>query len=266
MIVAARLLRDRRRSTPWWAAGMVALVVFTVALYPTVEGQASIDELVADLPEGLRSVFGLDQAVPLSSPAGYLHGRLFSLVLPLVLSIFGIGLGAHAIGGSEENGTLELVLSNPVTRRRVAGERYVALVALLGALTAAFVAVLLVLGPPFGVLEGVSWTGVAGASVGAFGLSLVHATAAFAVGAALGRRAPAVAVASVVAVAGYLVQAFAQVSDALRPLRFFSPWHWYLGRNMLVHGVAPEAAVLPPLVAAVLVAVALVTFDRRDLR
>jgi ABC-2 type transport system permease protein len=265
-MLAARLLRDRRRSTLWWTTGMAALVVFTVALYPTVKGQASIDQLTADMPEALRSMFGLDEAVPLSSPAGYLHGRLFSLMLPLVLVIFGVGLGAHAIGGSEENGTLELLLANPVTRRRVACERYVAMVTLLGVLTVAFIALLLVLAPPFDVLDGVSSTGAVGASLGAFGLALVHATVAFAVGAASGRRGAAIAVAGVVAITGYLLQAFAQASGPLHPLRFLSPWHWYLGRNMLVHGVAPDALVLPLLVAAVLVAVAVATFEHRDLR
>ena len=33
MIVAARLVRDRRWSTLWWALGFVGLTLFTVSLY-----------------------------------------------------------------------------------------------------------------------------------------------------------------------------------------------------------------------------------------
>ena len=41
----ARFLRDTRRSTAWWALGMVALVLFTVAFYPSVKGNEAFDKL-----------------------------------------------------------------------------------------------------------------------------------------------------------------------------------------------------------------------------
>ncbi|HEV3505407.1 MAG TPA: ABC transporter permease subunit, partial [Actinomycetes bacterium] len=119
MIVAARLVRDRRWLTLWWALGFVGLTFFTVALYPSIKGQPSIEELLANMPQALRSAIGYDAAVPLSSPAAYLQARLFSTLAPLLAVVFGIGAGARAIGGSEEAGTLELLLANPVTRGRV---------------------------------------------------------------------------------------------------------------------------------------------------
>ena len=52
-------------------------------------------------------------------------------MLPLLLLVFAIGLGARAIAGSEQEGTLELLLSNPVTRRTVVAERYLAMVGMI---------------------------------------------------------------------------------------------------------------------------------------
>jgi ABC-2 type transport system permease protein len=217
VIVAIRLLRDRRRSTLWWALGLVALVLFTVSLYPSVRGQASFDELIANLPEGVKVVIGYQAGVPLTSAPGYLQGRLFSTLAPVVMVVFGIGAGARAIGGSEEAGRLEPLLANPVSRTRVLFERYLATVALLFVLAAVFTAALLTLSAPVGALEGVSIAGLVGACAGVFGLALLHGTLAFAVGAATGRRTTATAVATTVAVAGYPARADRRPSAAAVP-------------------------------------------------
>lgn len=266
MIVAARLVRDRRRSLLGWAVGVAGLVLFTVALYPSLKGEESLNELIDQMPEAVRSMAGIDTAIPVTSAPGYLQGRLFGSLLPLILIVFGIGLGARAIAGAEQDGTLELLLANPVTRRAVVVQRYVALVGMLAGLTVVFAVSLAVLGTPFGALEGVPVTGLAGAVAGVFGIALLHATVAFGVGAATGRRPWALSSATVLAVAGYLLQGLLGLSDAVRPLRFVSPWHWYLGRNMLAHGVAPDAIVVPLALSAVIFAAGAGAFLRRDLR
>jgi ABC-2 type transport system permease protein len=250
MIVAARLVRDRRWSTLWWALGLVGLTLFTVALYPSIKDQPSFDELLADLPDTFRSVIGYDAAVPLRSPAGYLQARLFSTLAPLLAVVFGIGAGARAIGGSEEAGTLELLLANPVTRSRVLVERYLASFGLLAALVAVLGVALLLLAPPFGALEDVPTANVVGACVAVFTLGLLHGSLAFAIG----------------AVAGYLVETVLAAAGDLGIVRQLSPWHWYLDRNLLAEGASPAAVLLPLAISAVLVAAAWALFRRRDLR
>ena len=266
MIVAARLVRDHRWSTLWWALGLVGLILFTVALYPSIKDQPSFDELLADLPDAFRSVIGYDAAVPLSSPAGYLQARLFSTLAPLLAVVFGIGAGARAIGGSEEAGTLELLLANPVTRGRVLLERYLATFGLLGVLLVVFAAALLVLGPLFGALEGVATADLLWACAAVYALGLLHGSLAFAIGAAIGRRGLAVAVATTVAVAGYLIETVLAAAGDLGTLRQLSPWHWYLDRNLLAEGAAPAAILLPVAVSATLLAAGWAAFHRRDLR
>jgi beta-exotoxin I transport system permease protein len=266
VILAARLIRDRRRSLVWWSIGVVGLVLFTVALFPSLKDQASLNDVVDQLPEALRSMFGISTAIPLTSPAGYLQGRLFGSLLPLVLIVFGIGLGARAVAGSEQDGTLELLLANPVTRGSVVVQRYAAVVAMIAGLTAVFAVSLVVLGLPFGALDGVPVAGLVGVVVATFGITLLHATIAFGVGAASGRRALATSTATVVAVAGYLLQGLLGLSDAVAPLRFVDPWHWYLGRNMLAQGVAPDGVVVPLVLSAAIFGAGAVAFMRRDLR
>jgi ABC-2 type transport system permease protein len=266
MIIAARLVRDRRWSTLWWALGFVGLTLFTVALYPSIKDQPSVDELLANLPDAFRSAIGYDAAVPLSSPAGYLQARLFSTLAPLLAVVFGIGAGAWAIGGSEEAGTLELLLANPVTRSRVLVERYLATFGLLAGPIAVFGLALLVLGPPFGALQGIPTGNVVGACAAVFALGLLHGSLAFTVGAVTGHRGVAVALPTAVAVSGYLVETVLAAAGDLGTLRQLSPWHWYLDRNLLAEGATLAAVLLPLAISAVLVAAAWAGFRRRDLR
>lgn len=199
--------------------------------------------------------------VRISSAPGYLQGRYFGLV-PVLLLIFGIGLGASAIGGSEEDGTLELLLSNPVSRRRVALERLAGVIVLVGLLGATATISVLALAPLVGLLDGVRVANV----VAATALALVHASIAFAVGAVTGRRGHAVAVATVVAVSGHLLQGLLAVSDAAQSLRWLSPWYWYLRGNVVLNGPGPEAFLLPLAILVLVAAAGTIQFESRDLR
>ena len=106
-----------------WAGGVVAVVLVAAAFWPSVEESESFDDLIQDLPANLQAMIGAGGGASLSTPAGYLNARVFATVLPLMLTVFAIGHTARALAGNEEDGTLELVLVNPVSRTRLALER-----------------------------------------------------------------------------------------------------------------------------------------------
>jgi ABC-2 type transport system permease protein len=264
--ILRRWLHDRRRGLAGWCLGVTGLVLFTVGFFPTVRGNEAFDELTDQLPAGIRDLVGLAPGAPITAAPGYLHARLFSTLVPLLLLVYAIGLGSRAIAGTEEQGTLELLLAHPVTRPRIVVERYLANAMLLAVVTVALLVALTVSGLPVGVLDGVSRSGLAGAATGAFAIALLHGSIAYAVGAGTGRRGTAIAAATTVAVAGYLVQGLVAVSEAIHPFRYVTPWHWYLGRNMLADGPAPDAIVVPLVLSAALLAASTLLFARRDLR
>lgn len=265
MIVAARLLRDRRRSLLWWTLAIAGLVFVNVAFYPSFKDQPSFDQLFEDLPESLKAYFGVEGAASLTSPTGYLHSQVFTLLLPAALLIFAIGLGARAIAGSEDEGTLELLMANPVTRTRVAWERYAAGMGLLWIVGLASFVVTLALSAPFELLEGLSVVKMAAACLAATSLATLHASIAFAVGCAVGGRVRAIGVAATIAVAGYVI--FGLVSAGLiHWSRIVSPWWWYLSRNILDRGLPFESVVVPLGLSGILAAAGVWAFTRRDLR
>ena len=85
--------------------------------------------MVDDYPDAFKAFFGLGDNVDYTSAIGYLNGELFSFMVPLLLLIAAIGAGARATAGEEERGTLELLLANPISRRRLVLDKLAALAA-----------------------------------------------------------------------------------------------------------------------------------------
>lgn len=265
MIVLRRFLEDRRRSLIGWSVAIFFVFLLQNAFYPSFKDQPDLSKIFEDLPDTAKALFGISDAVPLSSPPGWLQGQVFSL-LPVLVVIFAVSLGARALATSEEDGTLELMLSNPIARLRVGVERLGALVALTVALGVVTCALTLATTPLLQLTEGVSLAGYAAATAGTIALGLLFGSLSFGVGAFTGRRSLALTVAASVAVATYMFNGLASSVKAAHVLRLFSPFHWFLGRNMLAQGIAVEALTLPIAFAGLFAALGLWGFLRRDLQ
>ena len=258
-----KTLRDLRRALAWWSLGTVALSAFIVAVYPSVRDNPELNKMVENYPDALKALFGLGQGVDYTSAVGYLNSELFSFMLPLLLLVAAIGAGARAIAGEEERGTLDLVLANPVSRRRLILDKLAALVAEVAAL--GLVSWLsLVIGCRIVGLN-VSSSHLAAATAAAVLLAVSFGAIALFVGAATGRRGAAIGAAGAGAVAAYLLSSLAELVGFLEPLRGASPFYHYVAQDALGTGLALDhVAFLLGLVLAASTA-AVVAFARRDL-
>ena len=114
--------RFYRLSALVWAVGAAAYAFFVAVLYQSV-GSADYAELIEGLPEALRAAMGLDPDIPLTiggklSPETWVAIEFLGYGA-LVMAIYGAIYGAGAIAREAENGTLDLVLSQPVRRRQL---------------------------------------------------------------------------------------------------------------------------------------------------
>ena len=266
MTLLRRLLLDRRRGALWWSMGTSSGVATIVALWSSVKNSADLEDVIRNLPQGVRALFGTEEGISISSAPGYLQARLFSTILPILLLVYAIGLGARIIGGAEEDGTLQLVVTSPATRRRIAVERFgaakvlVLLQVVIGLVTG------IATGAAVGVFDDVSVGRFVIATLAVAELALLHLAIAFAVGAATGRRGPALSAASAVAVGGYVLYGVAASAKALQSLRVISPWWWFLDRNLLVHDPTFLSLGLPLVLASAIFVAGLLAYERRDLR
>lgn len=264
--VTLRMLADRRRSTAWWALGVTMMTALLASSYLSVRDTGDVfDDYVASLPESFREAFGLTGA-SITSPEGFLVSQLYSNLYPVTLLVLALGMAAWSIAGSEREGTLELVLANPVPRWRVAVERFVGLALVTALVTAVSTLAIALLGPSLGLGDGVPWWGVWSAGLQTFAFVLCLAALAFAVGAATGNKGAAIAAGSGAAILGFLVNALAPLADVVEGLRAFSPWYWLLRDNPVVTGPGWLSFGLPMLLSGTFVALGVLLLERRDLR
>jgi ABC-2 type transport system permease protein len=261
--VLLKTLRDTRRAFFWWALGLVGLVALMVSVYPSVRDNEALNKLVHDYPQALKGFVAFGGELDYLSGAGYLGSELFALMIPLLFLIAAIGAGARALAGEEEAGTLDLLLANPVSRRRVAADKLAALVLELVGL-----GVVLLLALWVGcraVTLHVSAGNLAAATVSAALLAAGFGAIAVLVGAVTGHRARAVGITAALAVAAYVVNGLAPLVGALEPLQKLSPFYHYAASDPLRSGLsAGHVGVLVGILVAACILGPL-AFERRDL-
>jgi len=261
--VLAKTIRDQRRALLWWGVGLVATAAMYAVFYPSIVENAEIlTRYLESFPEALKNAFFGSDA-DFVSPGGYLHTELFGFFGPLLLLVFAIGAGARAIAGEEERQTLDVLLSTPVSRRRVLVDKAVALVVGAGVLALVLWVALVLLGPPFDLTPGVGE--LAAAVTATFLLAVAFGAIALAVGAWTGRRALAIGVASGIGAATYLIDALAPTLDAVAWLQKLSPFYYYDANVPVKNGLDPVHTLVLLAIAAVAFALALAGFERRDL-
>lgn len=256
-------LRERSRSTLWWALGLVLLLGVTIAFYPSIHDDDALSDYAKDLPESLRALFAGGE-VDLASPVGYLNSQVFALTAPLVLFIFAIGAGSGAVAGDEEKGALDLLLAHPLRRRDYVVQRFLALAVLIAALGVVLLGAV-ALGSAMVDLE-IAFDRLASASVSVTLLALFVGTLALAVGAVAAGRARVIAIAAGVAVMAWLLDGLAQAVDVLDPWRPLSPYYQALGQNPLRSGAPWGGWAILAIATIALVVIAAIGLERRDVR
>ena len=188
LAITRQSLRVSWRGAVFTGLGLALFALLFAAIYDQM--QADLSSFLDIVPTGLEAVIG--DTSNATSPEGWLSIELFALFVPLGLTILGITLGAKIIGQEEDSGTLELLLSRPVSRHRIVSEKALAL-GLTLALTAALIWFGIALGKilfPFDV----NLLRVAEAVTSAWLLGLGFGMLTFATQAISGRRGIAVAI------------------------------------------------------------------------
>jgi ABC-2 type transport system permease protein len=202
-----------------------------MAVYPPFRDQAdTLNQSFNQLPEGFRALFS--DTGDFLSPIGYLSSQIYYLMLPMMLSIMAIGLGSSLLAREERDGTLELLLSRPVSRGKLLLAKMLCglKIMLIAGLAAAVVAVPLAKAINFGV----SMRNVALATAVALLLSILFGTIAFTL-TALGRsaRAASIGIAGLIAFGGYVITSLSGTVTWLSWPAKLMPYHYYRPSEIL---------------------------------
>lgn len=261
--VFLKSLRDLRRSFAWWTFGLAGYVALIASVYPTVRDNPDLEKLVESYPEALKAFVAFGGQFDFTSAAGYLGSELFSFMMPALFLVAAVGHGAGTLAGEEERGTIDLLLSSPLSRMRVALEKLAAMCVELAALGVVLWLALWVGARAFSME--VSVADLASATALLVVLALAYGAIAFMVAAATGRKTLAIGLTVALAVGAYLVNSLASLVEVLEPFQKATPFYHYAVGDPLRQGLDPWHTLFLLAVGAVAAAAGVLLFDRRDL-
>jgi ABC-2 type transport system permease protein len=253
--VLAKTLRDLRWQIVWYGIGLGLMAALIIYIFPSYSGQLADIEI----PEAMRALIG---DVDYGTAKGFVSAEFLSWT-PLVLVVFAIMGGTSALAGEEANGTLDIVLAQPVSRNRVAVEKLAGL--LLGTLLiCCIIYVGWLVSVPFVNID----LGLGDLAVATFSIvPLMAFFQAFSLwaGVTLPSRGLATGLAVALAVASYFIYYLANIVDALQPLQQLSVFYHYHGTEVLTDGVHWAGQALIVALYFLFAGWALLSFQRRDL-
>jgi ABC-2 type transport system permease protein len=261
--VFAKAWHDGWRGLAVWTVLSGVAAAFYLSLYPSIGAIDEMQRLLESMPPALRAMFAAE-GVDIGTPAGYLNVELFTFLVPLLVFAVTLTAGGAATAGEEERGTLELLLANPVPRGRVVLEKGLAMVTFGATVVAGIGSALAVMAWAADI--DLALDRVAAALGSACLLGVAAGALAMAIGSMTGSRMLSIGVALALSVFGFFVNALAPLVEALEPWQVASPHYHYIGYDPLANGLDPAHASVLLGMTAILLAIAVVAFERRDLR
>lgn len=254
-------LRDHVRGIIGWIAGIVAIVVIQLSVYPTIRDSSAGWSAVTDsFPEAFKEIFRMTDY---TSEAGYLSTELLSFVVPFIFIGLGCTWGARLTTEDEESGAADIALGLPLSRSSYLLSRMSsALTVVVGAGTAFFVA--LALGAR--ILDmSISLSRFAVASLTLTLLATLMLCLAAVLGAWSGRRSVALGISMATAIALFIAYSLAPLVDFLEPTTVVNPFQWTIGSQPLTLGLDVPYTFWTVVVSAALFASSFSLFERRDI-
>jgi ABC-2 type transport system permease protein len=261
--IYAKSIRDSRLAF-LIAAGLLgglslAMGAAIPSVFPTPAARLEIDQLIGGMPPEMVDFFG--KPVGLGTFGGYLAWK-YGLVFVLATSIWSILALSGTLAGEAGRGSLDIVATTPFGKRRIAIEKVAAHVTMLAIALAFMVVMMTISSNTFGnpqLGDPLPASATIGYALWLGFNALFFGGLAFALGPILGRAGSA-------GVAGIaLVLAWTVNGLHMDPLTILSPFGWTANHVPLAGEYAWAGLALVGVAAAVLLAVGVEVFARRDL-
>lgn len=254
--VFTKTVRDRTLGMVIGAMSLGVLLVFGMAVYRDID-----ISFYQQLPQAILELMG----VPAEGEVGGLaFGAMYDFMGAFVLAGLAVSMGAAAVAGEEQDGTMSLLLGNPLSRQGIVMSKALSMAAVTG------LGALILWG--WGVLSPL-WLDIdiTGLHVPALVLALflnalVYGSLALAIGSWTGNRGAASGAAVALMVVGYLAASLFPLIDGLERVGQVFPWHYYSSSQPVINGADwGHMSVLAGL-SIVFFALAYTGITRRDIK
>lgn len=142
-------LHQHRTSIFWFAFGLVSYSWMMTWFYPQLGGTQYAD-MVESLPPEMLAIFGGTE-VSFASLGGYFQTEYLGLMWMIIVASALIIFAGRAFAGEIAEGTMELVLTQPISRVKVAITRVLALIGYALVLAVSSFAPIKIFGPQYDI-------------------------------------------------------------------------------------------------------------------
>lgn len=248
-----RLLACAIGLSVWAAVLPVIYATFGKSLGSFIKGNALLSQFSQFGGGDLFSLTG-------SMALGFIHPFML-----LLMGIIAVGLPVISVAGERQRGTLEVVLSRPISRRTLYLVLYGAGALFLGGLLALNLVVEVASAILMGVGGELQLANVPPLWLSGWLLFMAFMSIAFAASVSFDRLAPALGFSLVILLINYLVDVLASLWPDARDLGSYTLFHFVQAKRVLEGHVDVVDLGVLALVSVVAIAYALVVFPRRDL-
>lgn len=217
-------IHDRRVSLVIYAAAVAAYGLMMIAIWPSLSKDiSSLEQLWEQYPEGLKEIFGA--SIPFTNFDGFLTLEYFSIIWIIIAFALSAGVATGSLAGEIDKGTMELLLSQPVSRRAVVtGAMAFHALALIAVIAATMIPIIL---GAMAIGADLNRTGILALSVLLFLFTMSLASLGFMFSAWYSERGKALFTVVGILIFSYALDILAKFSDFIDNFHFLSLFKYY---------------------------------------
>jgi len=245
-----------------WGLGLGVLGYYLFDIYETLFVEnANIEQLIGAFPDELMAFFG--HTGDLFTPTSFLSLEFFSY-MPILLGILAVSTASSLISKKEEDGTLEIILAQPISRSVVFWSKLLVLL-----VSIVLILVLTWSGFALGMGQGTTfdftlWE-IGRPFISLFAILLVFLSLSLFLSMVLSSSGAAGLVAGFLLVISYFVSSLANIDDGLEGMNRFSPLKYYQSGEA-INGLNGQNLLILFGISFIFILVAWLIFIKRDLR
>jgi ABC-2 type transport system permease protein len=255
-------LKARRKNCLYFSLGLFVWGLLITALYPAVSGVEAFSDYWGQFPDSLKNLFG-GHEVNILRPEGFMTLEYYQLFLPIILAAFAFGFAAFCVVKAMENGSLEIILTHPVDRRKYALTSFVAMFTGLVTLSVLAVVTVMLVSLLFGV--DLSYTGQLKFLVLVFLLVLSLGSISLFASCVARKSGQVYAVGITVLAAAYLVNFLSNTWSFFRYIDYTLPYHYFDPYGVMTSSGFPWSSMIYYLgLCIAFTALSMIALQRRD--
>ena len=260
--IIKRTLKDRRVLILVYGLGAMAFLWIYVITFISFSKSIDLAQLTKSLPESISKAFNIDLNT-FNTLEGFLSTDPFAFLWPILMLFMVISSAGAAIAGEIEKGTIELLLSLPVSRLKIYLAKYYS--NLIGLVVFIILSVLTAI--PIAKLYGQNLTSVHVILMSLLGLIFGLAVLGLAMffSSLFNEKGKVYFATSGILIVMYVLNILASLKDSINDLKYASFFYYYNSAQALQHGNIDKYAYLVFLGVAIVFTVAgAIIFTKKD--